>query len=53
MSLILPSQAVEITTSNSPTVLVQDGVPGGVPNAVPDGVPDEMLDEKMPCDFSM
>jgi hypothetical protein len=57
MSSIRPTQAVDITTANSPTVLVLDGVsdavPDGVPDAVSDGVPDELLDGKTPCDFSL
>jgi hypothetical protein len=65
MSMIFPSHTADITTANSPTVLVQDGVldavSDGVPDAVSDGVPDavseglldEMLDGKTPCDFSL
>ena len=57
MLLILSSQAVDITTLNSPTVLVQDGVsdtvPDGVSDAVSNGVSDELLDGKMPCNFSV
>jgi hypothetical protein len=57
MSLIFPSLAADITTANSPTVLVQDGVSDavsdGVPDAVSDGVSDGVLDGKMPCDFSL
>jgi hypothetical protein len=52
-----PITTVDITTANSPMILVLDGVSDavsdGVPDAVPDGVPDELLDGKMPCDFSL
>jgi hypothetical protein len=57
MSLIRPTQVVDITTVNSPTVLVLDGVSDAVPDEVPDamadGVLDGLLDGKTPCDFSL
>jgi hypothetical protein len=56
MSPIRPSQAADITTANSLTILVLDGVPNtvqdGLLDAVSDGVSDEVLDGKMPCDFA-
>ena len=57
MSMILPSQVVDITTTNLPMILDMDGVssvvPDGVPDVVSDGVLDDLLNGKMPCDFSL
>jgi hypothetical protein len=53
MSLIFPSQVVDITTANSPTVLVLDGVSDAVPDGVPDECQMEYWMEKTPCDFAL
>jgi hypothetical protein len=56
MSPIRPTQAANITTANSPTLLVldamSDAVPDEVPDVVSDGVSDELLDGKTHCEFS-
>jgi hypothetical protein len=38
MSLIFPTQAADITTANSPMLLVLDAVSDAVPDEVPDAV---------------
>ena len=56
MSVILPTQVIDITTTNLPMILDMDGVssvvPDGIPYVVSDGVLDNLLNGKMPCDFS-
>jgi hypothetical protein len=51
MSSIRPTQAVDITTANSPTFLVLDRVSDGVLYRIPDGVSDEVSDGKFHCEF--
>jgi hypothetical protein len=53
MSLIHPTHADDITTANSPTVLVPDGVSDAVPDGVSDHVPDGVSDGKLHCEFSL